>query len=87
VCLAIPGEIIELLDGGALPTGKVSFAGVVKDVCLVYVPEAGLGDHVLVHAGFAIAQIDEQQARETLACLARLAPEPESEPEPEPELS
>ena len=75
MCLAVPGEIIELVGGGPLPAGKVSFGGVVKEVCLVYVPEAGLGDHVLVHAGFAIAQIDEQQARETLAYLARLAPE------------
>jgi len=74
VCLAIPGEIIEIVDAAdAMRVGRVSFAGVVKQVCLVYVPDAGIGDHVLVHAGFAIAQIGEDHARETLAYLTALA--------------
>jgi hydrogenase expression/formation protein HypC len=79
MCLAIPGEIVELteLGGDALRAGRVSFAGVVKDVCLVYVPEAGVGDFVLVHAGFAIAQVSESHARETLTYVATLA-EPEA---------
>ena len=86
MCLAIPGEIVEIHEraetgepaetgesaGDALRTGQVSFAGVVKQVCLAYVPEAQIGDFVLVHAGFAIAQVSEQHARETLACLAQL---------------
>lgn len=75
MCLAIPGEIVAVLDEGMLPTGKVSFGGVLKEVCLVYVPEARVGDFVLVHAGFAIAQIAEVQARETLAYLTQLDPE------------
>lgn len=76
MCLAIPGEIIEIVDpgdAGALRAGRVSFAGVVKQVCLVYVPDAIVGDHVLVHAGFAIAQIGEDHARETLAYLTTVA--------------
>jgi len=75
MCLAIPGEIIEILDAAdasALRVGRVSFAGLVKQVCLVYVPDAAIGDHVLVHAGFAIAQIGEDHARETLAYLTAM---------------
>lgn len=79
MCLAIPGEIVEVFDGGALRTGRVSFGGIRKEVCLVYVPEADVGDYVLVHAGFAIAQVDEQHARETLAYLSRIEPD-EGEP-------
>jgi len=76
MCLAIPGEIIELLDrsGDELPTGRVSFGGVTKHVCLAYVPDARVGEYVLVHAGFAIAQIDEDHAREVLEQLSELEP-------------
>lgn len=77
MCLAIPGEILEVLAVGAseLPTGRVSFAGVTKQVCLAYVPEARVGDFVLVHAGFAIAQVADDHAREMLAYLASCDPE------------
>jgi hydrogenase expression/formation protein HypC len=76
MCLAIPGEIIEILDApeASLRTGRVSFAGVTKEICLACVPEAGVGAFVLVHAWFAIAQIDEAHAREALEHLARLDP-------------
>jgi len=72
MCLAIPGEIVEVLSvaEGELATGRVSFAGVTKLVCLAYVPEARAGDFVLVHAGFAIAQVADDHAREMLASLA-----------------
>jgi hydrogenase expression/formation protein HypC len=75
MCLAIPGEIIEILDApeASLRTGRVSFAGVTKEICLACVPAAGVGAFVLVHAGFAIAQIDEAHAREALAHLGHLA--------------
>lgn len=73
MCLGIPGRISGLLDGGLLRMGTVDFEGVSQTVCLAYVPEAGPGDYVLVHAGFAIGQLDEEQARETLAVLHQLA--------------
>ena len=73
MCLGIPGKITELRDGGLLRMGTVDFEGVSQEVCLAYVPEAGPGDFVLVHAGFALAQLDEEEARETLAALHRLA--------------
>jgi len=74
MCLAVPGEIVEIADAAAaaLRTGRVSFGGVTRQICLAYVPGARVGDYVLVHAGFAIAQIDEAHAREVLDQLSRL---------------
>jgi len=69
MCLGIPGEIRSVAEG-ELRTGRVSFAGVVKEVCLAYVPEAGVGDFVVVHAGFAISRVDRDAAAQTLAYLA-----------------
>ena len=73
MCLGVPGKITGLLDGGLLRMGTVDFEGVSQEVCLAYVPEAGPGDYVLVHAGFALAQLDEDEAAETLATLHRNA--------------
>jgi len=71
MCLGIPGEIRSIGDD-QLRTARVSFGGVVKDVCLAYVPEAGVGDYVVVHAGFAISRVDRAAAEETFAWLAAL---------------
>lgn len=71
MCLAIPGEIVTIGDD-ELRTGRVDFGGVVKQVCLAYVPEAEPGDFVIVHAGFAISRIDAEAAAETLAYLAEV---------------
>jgi hydrogenase expression/formation protein HypC len=69
VCLAIPGEIVTI-GNDELRTGRVRFGGVVKQVCLAYVPEAEPGDFVLVHAGFGISRVDRAAAAETLRYLA-----------------
>jgi hydrogenase expression/formation protein HypC len=66
MCLAIPGQI-QSIEGGDLRNGCVSFGGMVKDVCLAFVPEAQIGDYVIVHVGFAISKVDEVAAKETLA--------------------
>ena len=71
MCLAIPGEIVSV-SAGDLRSGRVSFGGVTKEVCLAYVPDAGVGDFVLVHAGFAITQVSEAHAREVFEYLSRL---------------
>jgi hydrogenase expression/formation protein HypC len=76
MCLAIPGELVAITPGD-LPMGRVVFGGVTKDVCVAYVPEAQVGDFVLVHAGFAIARVDAEAARATLLELARLQEEEE----------
>jgi hydrogenase expression/formation protein HypC len=70
VCLAVPGRIERIdLAGTLLPAGQVNFGGVRKQVNLAYVPEAAVGDYVLVHVGFAIAVIDPAEAARTLALL------------------
>ena len=61
MCLALPGELIEIQTGAALPMGRVSFAGAIKDICLAYTPEAQPGDFIVVHAGFALSIIREDQ--------------------------
>jgi hydrogenase expression/formation protein HypC len=66
MCLAVPGRVIEINDKDMLKMAKVDFAGVVKEVCLDWVPEVQLNDYVVVHAGFALNKVDENEARETL---------------------
>ncbi len=73
MCLAIPGEIIEITGGDPLiRMARVSFGGVVREASLAYVPEAKPGDYVLVHAGFALQTIDEEEARRTLELIAQM---------------
>jgi hydrogenase expression/formation protein HypC len=69
MCLGIPGEVQSVVDGGELRMGRVAFGGIVKEVCLAYVPEARSGDFVIVHAGFAISRIDREAAARTFAYL------------------
>jgi hydrogenase expression/formation protein HypC len=71
MCLAIPGQIQRITDD-ALRTATVSFAGVTKEVCLALVPEAAVGDYVIVHVGFAISKVDEQAAKESLTLIEQL---------------
>ncbi len=67
MCLAIPGKIISIDETGKLSrTGRIDFGGILKDVNLAFVPEASVDDYVIVHAGFAISVIDEQEAVRTL---------------------
>ncbi len=67
MCLAIPGRVEEIITENDLRVGRVNFGGVVKRVCLDYVPEVEVGDYTLVHVGFAISKIDEETAEKTLA--------------------
>ena len=66
MCLAIPGRVEEITTDGLIRMGRVNFGGVVKRVCLDYVPEINVGDYAIVHVGFAISVIDEKTAQETL---------------------
>jgi hydrogenase expression/formation protein HypC len=66
MCLAIPGRVEEITTDGLIRIGRVNFGGVVKRVCLDYVPEIAVGDYAIVHVGFAISKIDEVTAQETL---------------------
>jgi hydrogenase expression/formation protein HypC len=69
MCLAIPGRVEEITDDGLIRMGRVNFGGVVKRVCLDYVPEIVVGDYAIVHVGFAISKVDEATAEETLAAF------------------
>lgn len=72
MCLAVPGQVLNIQDD-TLRTATVSFGGVTKSVSLALVPEAGVGDYVIVHVGFAISRLDEKAARRTLETYAELA--------------
>ena len=72
MCLAIPGRVEEMTDDGVIRMGRVNFGGVVKRVCLDYVPEIAVGDYTLVHVGFALAKIDEKTALETLETFRQM---------------
>jgi hydrogenase expression/formation protein HypC len=69
MCLAVPGKIVSIEDSDVLRSGKVDFAGVVKRVNLSYAPEAKIGDYVVVHVGFAISVIDEDEAAQVFEYL------------------
>lgn len=69
MCLGIPGRVTGLFDQHGAKMGRVDFGGVVKAVCLEYVPEVVMGDYVIVHVGFAITRLDEESALETLEHL------------------
>jgi hydrogenase expression/formation protein HypC len=69
MCLGIPGKVVEIRDDGPLRMARVDFGGVRKEACLAYVPEVQLGDYVIVHVGFAISQLDEEEAMKTLDIL------------------
>ena len=69
MCLAVPGKIVEVELGAQPVMAKVDFGGVVKKICLEWLPEAGVGDYVLVHVGFAISKLDEHEALETLKLI------------------
>jgi len=76
MCLAIPGKVLELHRTDDLSLGTVSFGGVQKEVCLDWVPEAKVGDYVIVHVGFAISTMDEEEAKETLKLLDQMSEHP-----------
>ncbi|MCS7465712.1 HypC/HybG/HupF family hydrogenase formation chaperone [Stieleria sp. ICT_E10.1] len=66
MCLAVPGKVESIFDENQMRMGKVNFGGVIKEVCLAFLPDIEVGDYAIVHAGFAISQIDEASAEETL---------------------
>ena len=72
MCLAIPGKVEQITTKGDVRMGRVNFGGVVKNVCLDYVPEVVVGDYTIVHVGFALSKIDEQSALETLELFRKM---------------
>jgi hydrogenase expression/formation protein HypC len=73
MCLAVPGKITEIYEMGEMHMCKVDFGGVTREACIQALPEAKLGDYVIVHAGFALSILSEQEAQETLDILSELS--------------
>jgi len=75
MCLAVPGKVVEIIDAGdiAFRRAKVDFGGIRKEISLAYTPEAEIGKYVLVHVGFAISVIDEEEAQRVFEYLKQMA--------------
>ena len=73
MCLAIPGRVLKTFEENGLVMGLIDYAGVHNQACLTYTPEAGVGDYVIVHAGFALQVLNEEEAQASLRELERLA--------------
>ncbi len=73
MCLAIPGKITEIYDQNSLRMGRIDFGGVLREACLEALPDAKVGDYTIVHAGFALNLLSEEEAQETLNALNEIA--------------
>jgi hydrogenase expression/formation protein HypC len=83
MCLGVPGRITEAAEVAGMRTGRVDFGGVTRDVCLAYLPEAQVGDYVIVHVGFAISLVDADEAHRTLEILRAMGDVLDQELSPE----
>lgn len=77
MCLAIPGRVLEIIDSSTPRMGTVEFNGVRKEVCLELLPETTVGEYVIVHVGFALSKVDEEEARATLRLLEEMDDTPD----------
>ena len=72
MCLGVPGKVIEVFDDEGLRMGVVDFGGIKRKACLAYAPEVGIGDYVVIHVGFAISVVDEEEAARSYALLEEM---------------
>ena len=72
MCLAVPGKVLDAFERNHVHYGRVNFGGVVREVCLDFVPEASVGDYVIVHVGFAISCVDAAEATRTYELLKKM---------------
>jgi hydrogenase expression/formation protein HypC len=72
MCLAIPGKVVEAFDQGGMRMARVQFGGIIREACLEYVPDTKVGEYVLVHVGFAISKVDEEEAQRTYQILEEM---------------
>ena len=85
MCLGVPGKITEIYEQDGLKIARVDFGGVTRETCLEYVPEAKVGDYCIIHVGFALNLLSEQEAQETLTLLREISDiEAELGPDPAP---
>jgi hydrogenase expression/formation protein HypC len=72
MCLGVPGKITSIYDKDGMKMGKVDFGGVIRETCLDFVPEAEIGDYTVIHVGFAISVLSEEEAQKTLDMLREI---------------
>ena len=72
MCLGVPGKVIEMYESNGMKMGKVDFGGVVREACLEYLPDIQIGDYTIVHVGFGLNILDEEEAQETLQMLKEI---------------
>jgi hydrogenase expression/formation protein HypC len=72
MCLGIPAKVIELYEDRGMKMAKVDFGGAIKEACMEYLPEIKLGDYAIIHVGFGLSILDEQEAMETLDLLKQI---------------
>lgn len=72
MCLGIPGKIEEIFENNGMRMGKVDFGGVQKEICLEYLPDVQVGSYVIVHVGFAISEVDEEEANKTMEMIREI---------------
>jgi hydrogenase expression/formation protein HypC len=72
MCLGVPGKITSIYEQNGLRMGVIDFGGVYREACLSYVPEADIGDYTVIHVGFAISLLSEEDAHETLEMLREI---------------
>ena len=83
MCLAVPGKIIEIFDQNGLKMAKVDFGGVIRETCLEALPEAQIGQYAIVHAGFALNLLSEEEAQATLEILNEMSQLEDEFPQPD----
>lgn len=72
MCLGIPGKVIEIYQINGMKMGKVDFGGVIKETCLEFLPDIQVGEYTIIHVGFGISQLDEEEAQRTLEMLREM---------------
>lgn len=72
MCLAVPGKVIELYQVDGMKMARIDFGGVVREACMAYLPDVQVGEYTIVHVGFGISKLDEEEAQETLQMLAEM---------------
>jgi hydrogenase expression/formation protein HypC len=72
MCLGVPGRIVEIYPRQDLRMGKIDFGGVTREACLEYVPEAEIGDYAIIHVGFAISLLSEEEAQASLELISEI---------------
>jgi hydrogenase expression/formation protein HypC len=72
MCLAVPGQVKDIYESQGMLMGRVNFGGVVKEVCLAYLPDIAVGDYTIVHVGFAITKVDEESATRSLEAFREM---------------